>query len=245
MNYFKINLSTIYAGLTHQRGNFIKIIKYCYCNDLKLVKPIFTLTGYHNHGHKLETDLSEYFDLENITVDGNPFKLYDDSDNIDYTVGRKIYENSLLSNYHLFQNTSGNVIIPYRSEIIKLAEKVSQKIGNYMCIHVRRGDRITNRQIDIDTQPDNIKKIITKYRPTSVYIMTNKVEEIRELHDDNVFFYDDFDFLREIEDNYYLYCVESNIMKLANVRCSTFNTNLVMKNNTYYHCYLTDHPGWQ
>ena len=31
------------------------------------------------------------------------------------------------------------------------------------------GDRITNNQIDIDTQPDNIRKVINKYKPNSIY----------------------------------------------------------------------------
>lgn len=34
-------------------------------------------------------------------------------------------------------------------------------------------------------------------------------------------------------------------MEFAKIRCSTFNVKLNQKNANYYHCYLTDFPGWQ
>jgi len=42
-----------------------------------------------------------------------------------------------------------------------------------------------------------------------------------------------------------LFCIENNIMVFSKIRCSTFNTNLNDSSQNYYHCYLTDHPGWQ
>ena len=115
-----------------------------------------------------------------------------------------------------------------------------------MCIHVRRGDRITNKQIDIDTQPENIRKVINKYKPNSIYIMTNKINKLKSLSNTkNIYFYIHFSFLEKISDNYYLFCIENNIMKFAKIRCSTFNVKLKNKNPNYYHCYLTNHSGWQ
>jgi hypothetical protein len=82
-----------------------------------------------------------------------------------------------------------------------------RKIGSkFMCIHVRRGDRITSRQIDIDTQPPNILSTIKKYNPSTVYIMTNKINELKELRnnkDHTIYFFDDFEELKSIGDNYY------------------------------------------
>ena len=149
-------------------------------------------------------------------------------------------------------NLSGRVNIPYNKDIINIAKKVSSKLGDYMCIHVRRGDKIKESSptkhptLDIDTQPDNIINVINKYKPNSVYIMTNKLNELKSLSNiKNIYFYTDFSFLKEISDNYYLFSIEKNIMNLAKIRCSTFNCKLINKNNSYYDCYLTNFSGYQ
>ena len=36
MKFFKIDLSAIRCGLTHQLGNYKTLIRYCYHNNLKL-----------------------------------------------------------------------------------------------------------------------------------------------------------------------------------------------------------------
>jgi len=246
MSYFKIDLSTINAGLTHQTGNLRTIINYCFTNNLKLIKPNFILYGLHNNNTTLKTDLSMYYDLNSITVDGKLFKLYDDFDYM-YTIKNESYKDGLISNNPTFQNLKWRKIdIPYKKNIIDIANEISVELGEYMCIHVRRGDRITNEQIDIDTQPNNIMKVINEYKPKKVYIMTNKLNELKSLANiENIYFHTNFDVLNKINDNYYLFCIENNIMKFAKIRCSTFNVNLKHKNNNYYHCYLTNYPGWQ
>jgi hypothetical protein len=73
--------------------------------------------------------------------------------------------------------------------------------------------------------------------------MTNKINELNELRnikDRKIYFFDDFEELKSINDNYYLFSIESIIMNLANIRCSTFNSH-----NKKYHCYLTNTEGWQ
>ena len=57
-------MSEYLSGLTHQTTNFKTLIKYCYLNNLKLVKPIFTLIGKHNKDNEIKNDLSKYYDLE-------------------------------------------------------------------------------------------------------------------------------------------------------------------------------------
>jgi len=246
MTFFKIDLSMGAWGLSHQKSNFTAIILYCHHNNLKLIKPIFKLTGKHNNNKTLKTDLSNYFDLDGITIDDQQFKLYDDdlnNETINYIPKLKY---GLVRGDPAFSNLSGKVIIPYKKDIIDIAKKVSSKLGNYMCIHVRRGDRITNKQIGIDTQPDNIIKVINNYKPNSIYIMSNKVNELKSLSSNkNIYFYTNFSFLKDISDNYYLFCIENNIMKFSKIRCSTFNVKLKNKHDDYYHCFLTNHAGWQ
>lgn len=243
--YLKIDLSTISAGLSHQKSNLVEIIKYCYDNNLKLIKPIFTLTGNHNKGKTLRCDLSKYYDLNSITVDGMKFKMYDDNPENEYTIKKKRYKYGLLRNDPIFSKTSKKpykIVIQYRQDIIDIARSISSQLGNYMCIHVRRGDRITNKQIDKDTQADNIINIIHQHKPEKVYIMTNRMNELAKLKEDKkILFYNNFNCLTTIIDNYYLFCIENNIMKSAKIRCSTFNT----PDKTFYHCFLTDSPGWQ
>ena len=255
--YFKINLSSIKCGLTHQLGNYKTLIRYCYHNNLKLIKPIFILSGKHNSGKDIASDFSKYYDLSNIKVNDKLFKVYDDVDNLDYTIKSKIYKKGVLSNNYFFKplpkfrhktngNYKGKVNIPYNKKILTIAKIIASKLGDFLCIHVRKGDRINTMQMKKDTSCNNIKKIINKYSPKNVYIMTNKINELKLLNNiDNVFFYNDFKLLNNIKDNYYLYCIEKCIMNLATIRCSTFNVKLIDNQNNYYHCYLTNHPGWQ
>jgi hypothetical protein len=246
MKFFHTDLSACNAGLSHQMSNFNTLIRYCYHNNLKLIKPIFTLTGVHNNNKTLKSDLSKYYNLDDLTIDDKPFTLYDYDNNIHNNENTIKYKakNSLIRMDKGFADLSGVVNVPYVKEIINISNYVSSKFNDYMCIHVRRGDRITNRQKDIDTKPNNIKNIIDKYNINIVYIMTNRVNEIKGIVSlvDNVkiYFYTDFDILKKIDDNYYLFCIENNIMNSATIRCSTFNTN-----NDFYHCYLSNHKGCQ
>lgn len=248
MSYFKIDLSPINAGLSHQTSNFKVLIKYCFLNNLNLIKPKFKLIGSHNNNKELNSDLSKYYDLNNITVNDKPFRLYDDNDNIEYTMKKKTYGTQLLRQCHPFKTKEHcDIKIPYNEDIINTAKRIALSFKeDYMCIHVRRGDRITNKTMDIDTQPDNIIRVINNHNPKSVYIMTNKFKELKSLSNiENIFFYKDFEFLQIIDDNYYLFSIENQIMEFAKIRCSTFNVKKKIPNDKYYHCYLTDYPGLQ
>ena len=191
--------------------------------------------------------LLTYYDFNKILVNNKPYKLYNSINNNDYSVMKKKYKNDLLMEDDLFKNINNNILIdiPYSQSIIDIAKKVANELSNnYMCIHVRRGDRITNKQIDIDTMPSNILKVIQKQNKIkNIYIMTNKIDEVKSLKnnkDYNIYFNTDFNFLYNIDDNYYLFSIENEIMRLANNRCSTFKTN-----NNYYDYYLTDEKGFQ
>ena len=269
--FFSIDLSSIEnAGLSHQTSNLKVLIMYSHMNNLKLIKPTFTLTGMHNNNNKIYSDLSEYYDLNNISLYNKPYMLYDKEYFNGFTIEKKQYKYGLLIMDKVFSNVLAlktppfgymnhedgidmpnslnninyGIKIPYNCDIIEIARLVTSLIGNdFMCIHVRRGDRVTTHQIDIDTRPDNILKKIEEQDIKNIYIMTNKIDEIiglKENKDFNIFFYDDFDILRNIKDNYFLFCVENVIMRMARIRCSTFKVS-----SDYYNCNLTDKSGGQ
>lgn len=239
MDYMKIDLTKVVGGLDHQTFNFKHIIKYSYINKLKLIKPIIRLERQHTFDNKEKiSDLSEYYDLDNIKVNKNKVEIYEDNEELEYTIKNKNYKWSLLRMDEMFKLSINDVNIPPSINVIETTKKILLMMEkNYMCIHVRRGDLVKNNQIDMDTQPENIKKVIKRYNPKSVYIMTNRINEIKSLSEiEGIKFYTDFEILREIKDNYFLYSIEKQIMRNAKIRCSTFNTGI-----PYFHCYLTNH----
>jgi len=244
-DFFSIDLSSINAGLSHQTSNLKTLISFCYMNNLKLIKPTFKLTGKHNNNNDIRSDLSKYYDLSNILVDSKPYILYDKEYFNGFTIGKKIYNMGLLRTDNLFiNNNQYRIKIQYNSNIIEIATLITSLICNdFMCIHVRRGDRITSQQIDMDTKTDNILKKIEEQDVKNIYIMTNKIDEVIKLKEHkkyNIYFYTDFEILRNLKDNYYLFCIENVIMSMAKIKCSTFKVA-----SNYYDCHLTDTIGWQ
>jgi len=244
IKYFKINLDSIGSyGLTHQISNLHVLIRYCYNNNLKLVSPVFRLEKSHNNNIELRSTLSRYYDFSKLLVNKKPFVIYKDDN---------IYKNAIIRNrggnllrcWEIFKKTSNiPIYLPYNDKIINLAIYIANKLENYLCIHVRRGDRIYSHKMDLDTKQLNILNKIKKFNIKNVYIMTNRVNEIKSLKNDknyNIYFYTDFIELKKIKDNYFLFSIENEIMKRASKRISTFKTN-----KPYYNDYLTNSFGYQ
>ena len=241
--FIDIDTRSICVGISHHMSNYAAMIKYCYENKLKLIKPVFRLTGSHNNGKEIISDLSIYYDLDNILINNEKFTIYSESN-----IASKKYSlsGSLLRLMAPFNSIKNNYDIqfPYNKTVIHIANDIVKKIGTeFMCIHVRRGDRITTKQIDIDTQPQNILNKIKENNASTVYIMTNKINELKDLRNNKehtIYFFDNFEELKAIKDNYYLFSIENAIMDLASIKCSTFYTP-----TTKYNCHLTNNFGWQ
>lgn len=249
MKYFSIDLSSICcAGLTHQIVNLKTLIRYCYQHNYILILPLFKLVGSHNHNKRIINNLSNYIDFKTLIVNN---KLFNDithkfeNKDIIY-IKAKGYKNGLISNDDMFMNLENiPVTFSYNENIITIAKEIKNILNNYLCIHVRRGDRNKTQQINIDTSPNNILTKIKKYDIKNVYIMTNeKISFFDKLKqsDYNIYFFKDFKVLKkkEKEDNYMLYCIENEICNLADKKISTFKTSL-----SKYDDYLTEQKGWQ
>jgi len=252
MKYFSIDLSTISAGLTHQLANLRTLIGYCYKYKYILILPHFKLYGFHNNGKDLLSNLSNYIDFTTLTVNNKHFEVVMDRDTIDNKyiihIEAKQYHYGLLENNDMFKNVECVPIhFSYHENILTISKQISKRLGNYLCIHVRRTDRITTEQINKDTSPNNILEKIKKYDNKNVYIMTNEeisfFDTLVEQTSYNVYFFTDFEILKNIkeEDNYLLFCIENEICDLADKRISTFKTPSVNK----YIDYLTEADGWQ
>lgn len=252
MKYFSIDLLTINAGLSHQISNLSILIQYCCKHEYILILPYFNLSGFHNNGKGILTNLSNYIDFKTLIVNNKIFEVVMDRDNIDNKdiihIEAKIYRFGLLKNDDMFKDLECVPIkFSYNENILTISKQISKLLGNYLCIHVRRTDRITTEQINKDTSPNNILEKIKKYDNKNVYIMTNEeisfFDKLKEQTDYNIYFFTDFEILKKIkeEDNYILFCIENEICNLADKQISTFKTPFVDK----YIDYLTETNGWQ
>jgi len=254
MIYFKINLNSIdAAGLTHQIGNLCTLIKYCYNQNYKLILPNFILTGKHNNGKQLLTNLTEYIDFDTLTINDIKFNIIINHPTINtedeiIEIKETKYKAQLLTNSDLFKDVKpiGKISYNYTLKILDIGNNISKLLGDYSFIHVRRTDKINNKQIDIDTQPLNILINIQKCKLKKVYIATdekiNFFDSLKENKEFNIKFYSDFEILSEIktQDNYLLFCIENVIKTNAKKRVSTFKVP-----NTFYNYSLSEQNGWQ
>lgn len=252
MKYFSIDLSTIIAGLSHQIHNLTILIQYCFKNNYVLILPQFKLCGSHNNGKELLTNLSNYIDYKTLKVNNNFFEVVMDRNNINNVdiihIEANEYKYGLIDNDDMFNKLE---CIPiqfcYNENILSIGKQISKILGNYLCIHVRRTDRITTEQINKDTSPNNILEKIKKYDNKKVYIMTNEeisfFDNLKDQKEFTIYFFSEFEILKKIkeEDNYTLFCIENEICNLADKRISTFKTPFINK----YIDFLTETDGWQ
>jgi hypothetical protein len=237
MKYISIDLSNIKEGFCHQSGNLIHLIRYCHQMGYTLIVPQIQLHGKHNNSKDIISNLSEYIDYDTLEVNNVKYTVLLNDNNINkddiYYIEKYRYKSSFVSNHPLFEHViRSKVTFLYTPRIINAAKQISEKLGDFTIIHVRRTDR--NRTVihDINTSPPNILEKIKKYKNKNVYIMSDeKSEFFNELKQDNeysVFLYSDFEDLVKIkeEDNYILFCIEKELQKYAKTRISTFKSGI-------------------
>ena len=247
--------SYISAGLSHQLSNLNNAIKHSYKLGKTLVLPIFKLSGVHNNNNKLESNLTKYYDFNKLKVNNNRVNVITDINKINedelinVKINNQLFRKNKIITSVLKSSAVMKIDLPYNKNILKLSKQVRDKLGKYMCIHLRRGDMLGFKPgLNEATQSDNIIKTINKFagKYDNIYIMTNEkdlsmFDKVRHTYQDQVFFYTDFAELTDNdEDNYYLFCIEKDIMNNAHIRISTFKTN-----NKKYHGYLSELGGHQ
>ena len=244
-------MSSPKCGLSHLTGNLKCLLNYCYNKNYVLVVPYFHLSARHNHGKAIQSNFTKYYDYSKLKINDTHYpialELPTNAENVITSPFIQLPRSGLVKQVTYFKEslTSLNIDLPYTKNIYAIASSISNEIGTpYTCIHVRRGDRIRTEKQNKETSVENIKKKIIENNLKKVYIMTNEkisfFDELRNIPGLFIYFYTDFEDLKHIQDNYYLFCIEKVICQNATIRISTFKTN-----NTYYNDYLSDTKGFQ
>ncbi len=265
VKYIAYRNLTFAAGISHHRSNFEAMAKEAAIADRVLIAPEFKLAAHHNHGRALVTNLSEYYDLENVFVDDRhvrierEFRAAGESlcqvkanvriELLQHAVVSKEMKNvqlariPLQSIYPTFRSLKSRMTI--HPKLLGAAQEALAKVPtDTVWIHVRRGDLTwkTGRA----TSPHGIDQLLrTKFpQTTCLYIATNErslshFEPLRQRY--TVMMARDLALPPEItQNNYMLYLVEHALGELLQTRVSTFRVP-----GGKYHASLTEQWGWQ
>ena len=184
----------------------------------------------------LSTEIPYLDDLESITVNEEviPEELINNNSEL------IIRKHLTYPNYYRIIDILNNPIqlhqleelFIYNKNIKKYALNAILKMKNYHCLHIRRGDKLLWKQypgLDKATQPKQILNFLNKHIDLNenIYIMTNEpndsfydnLKSEYKIFSINEFY--DYQKLKE-KDNYFLFCVENEIMNNAKVKIKTF-----------------------
>jgi FkbM family methyltransferase len=220
------------AGLMHQLTMLVVLYLHCKANNLIPVLPRLILAGGHNEGRaKL---LKDYIDLPDDFVSEIPIDTR--GQDIDISVNTQLPSNIRSHIQRWF---------PFRQKFRTIAERVVKDLPRpLLCVRVRRGDMLYCRPDTHHktTSIENIKSVLKRYTYNTVYIMTDEKDLTYFDPIEKKSLYRDFKELVDLkaEDNYELYCVESYIRDLSDIRISTFTTH---DDDDYFHGYLADMYG--
>jgi hypothetical protein len=268
MKYLTFNLPPVRsgAGLGHHLGNLYAFLNFAYHNDSHLVAPIFLLHGKHNSSKFLRSDLSKYFQFDSVVVGGKNFPIIPHANSLDpeniktIEVDQKTYDScgGALPISDFFSSLPDcSRFIPTNNSSKEVAKNVARMISDkYTCIHVRRGDKVfdlktgevRDGELHHATSPENILRFAKLCGNKKVYIMTDESPSFfSSLLDSefDFFFYKDFDILN-IKDNFLLYQIENEIMRLADKKVSTFSVGYSVfyeAHKDFYDFYLLNRKG--
>ena len=119
--------------------------------------------------------------------------------------------------------------------IVRQAEAIRARLGDYHSMHVRRGDKLTEAQypnLGSDTRPESIRATLSRHLPKglTIYILTDErtpgyFDVLK--NDYRVFQYFDLPELKQLvegerPDNFFLYEIEQLIFERAGIKIHTF-----------------------
>ena len=254
--YLKVAGQLSAAGLNHQTSNLQALLAYAYDRQLVPVMPEFPLTGMHNQGRALRSNLARYYDYDKLHIKGKPFPVLLDDRQL---AAADIEVIQIPDGWGLLRlllpptEVKSAIDLPYSPEVAGHHKEFARAAAwpDYACVHIRRTDYLHKvAELDQLTRGEHLYEVLARTAncPELVYIMTDELD--REVftyqppprgRQFQFRFYDDYELLRQLkaEDNYLLFCVENMLMRAARHRVSTFKTPLPL-----YHDYLCERAGW-
>ena len=187
------------AGLWHQRSNIEFLIREAREFNRIPVLPSVVLSGHHNDGVEIQSDLCRYFDWPNSHE-----LLLNDSDSgfsqnlyslpatasmrcpqiASETVVVKVVNIEMTKRFHgLWRRMSADLpfsedlglSVKFSDEVQTVASYVASEMGadKYAAIHIRRGDKsdITGNYTSPDQIAEYLSKVVNKKMP--VYLLTD------------------------------------------------------------------------
>jgi len=258
--YFTVDI-TSRTGMNHQIGAMRWLVAEAIALGRTPVIPVPSLNSIHNFGRNIQTTFSKYLDLERIIIraDGKSFffkaiqsgdlpelaglsalkvekeKIITSEQNADYDmIIRKNPNGMTIRNIHA--NFKFSVAFNSSGPVLGCYTGISDKLKDYCAMHVRRGDKLTEKpypNLDRDTRPEKILETLSGMLPkgSTIYIMTNETD--RHYFDSltkhyHILQYFDFPELKgliesESPDNFFLYEVEKIIFQKAPRKIYTFS----------------------
>ena len=237
------------AGLNHLQQNLFTLLKFAYERNVTLVMPNnFRLHGQHNKNKKLQFEWSDYFNLKTLKIDGKfadftlkipPETPYSEIIFVEMQACRTVlYNGTYITPQEKYCE------VEHTQEIIQTASQIIKGFpDNYVCIHIRKGDLAYiltanfpvlekacryARHLEIVSNGNVLRTLLnqTVYnRPYElVYIMSN--EAIKKHYFEKklscqVLSYENFSELKSIQNNFILYCIETEIMHKAKLKIGT------------------------
>tara|TARA_Y100001972_G_scaffold129145_1_gene194511 strand:- start:2353 stop:3159 length:807 start_codon:yes stop_codon:yes gene_type:complete len=250
--YLKYQITTQKAGLRHQAYNLKTLIYESYILGRVAVISKWHLFGYHNFRKGVDTDFEKYFDFQGVRIEGKKpqieleknigrieveqeYQMNDSIDPLAVMAVRKFPPNEgcswkyLKTDFDIYHK----VKIPYSKEVVTLAQKLRKEIDYPLTVvHVRRRDVLKKKwRLWKDTRPKNILNVLKKIgSPNIVYVMSNETKEgfFDEISRDyKLKLIQNIPWLSDIqkEDNFLAYCIENQLLKMADKKVTTFSDN--------------------
>ena len=240
------------------------MLKKAALSGRELIVPHFHLTGAHNRGRPLVSQLAEYFDFSQAAVAGVAVPISTShsreggtgvarSENIIGRTERLIVKDAggagllrvpLEALYRSFAEL--RVQLPTHPALIGIAAAIAPHLPAHAAwVHVRRGDVLDRTAAA--TSPENIRRVLQSVAPAAQAIYLATDERQPDFFAPLAAFYrvmlmEDLPAFRSLalEDNYKLFLAEQAFGAFFPTRISTFRTT-----GGYFQGWLCDLPGWQ
>lgn len=209
-----------------------------------LILPTRELTGIHNEGRSITTNLTNYFDFSKLKINNEKVSVIENENEVDADSIHQIQAQhpKIVAKLRIeidFQNL--NIVLPRCNYHIQIANEIITNFNLSASIHIRRTDKlnpelrdrerwgVSAKTWDEATSESNVIELSKHLNINNdcIYIMTDMLEDdkvVKRLKESNInyMFYFDIPKLVELKNknNYDLYNIECEILSQMEVSVS-------------------------